>query len=137
MQSMVCTKCEQEKDVSCFSPARNKKRGYQTHCKACRTAYNKAHYKKNKSKYFESRDRTNKKILEEYRAFKESNPCVDCGKKYHYYIMEFDHTENNKANDVARLLRAGRKKLWAEIEKCDLVCCLCHRHRTHKRRTVV
>lgn len=137
MFTLLCTKCEAIKECSEFSPAKNKKRGYQTHCKACRTAYNKKHYKDNKSTYLTNHKALNESILSEYRRYKEDNPCTDCGKKFPYYIMEFDHTNANKSSSVANLVRAGKHKLWEEIDKCDLLCCICHRHRTHNRRTVV
>lgn len=132
---MKCTSCKQEKDIKCFSPARNKKSGCQTHCKECRSEYNKQHYLKNKSRYIEARKKSRQKCVDQVRSFKEENPCTDCGKTYPYFVMEFDHVRGEKKGCIARMVKAGSpKKLQEELKKCELVCCLCHRFRTFKGR---
>lgn len=68
---------------------------------------------------------------------KEASPCVDCGKKYPYYVMQFDHTGTDKSMDVSKLVRcAGWVRVEAEIAKCDLVCANCHAVRTWSRSKV-
>jgi hypothetical protein len=69
-------------------------------------------------------------------AYKETHPCVDCGKFYAYYVMEFDHVRGVKLGNLASPGRWGcssLEKLIAEIEKCEVVCANCHRVRTHQR----
>lgn len=65
-----------------------------------------------------------------------SAPCADCGDSFPWYVMEFDHRQ--PADKVRNLpLMAGRvttARLMAEVEKCDIVCCNCHRVRTYRRR---
>lgn len=134
----ICSKCKEEKSKTAFSPARKKKSGFQSHCKVCRAEYNKRHYRQNKAKYIENKNHNKETILNELRQYKEKNPCADCGKYFPYYAMEFDH-QHSKKYEIAIIARHGsRKKLWEEIKKCELVCCLCHRHRTHgENRSVV
>jgi hypothetical protein len=62
-------------------------------------------------------------------------PCTDCGKKYPYYVMEFDHVMGTKLFS----LHEGWNKhslpvIREEIRKCELVCCNCHRIRTFTRK---
>lgn len=62
-------------------------------------------------------------------------PCRDCGGRFPHYVMEFDHTADNKKFSIC----TGWKKhsmadVKAEIRKCELVCCNCHRVRTFSRR---
>lgn len=68
------------------------------------------------------------------RALKESGSCVDCGGRFHFSVMDYDHTDDNKVMTVSRL---SARRSWAEvlreIEKCDLVCSNCHRYRTWRR----
>jgi hypothetical protein len=69
------------------------------------------------------------------KGIKESSPCMDCGQKFPYYVMDFDHRDRTvKVMDihtmVARLVPWD--KVQAEISKCDLVCSNCHRLRTYK-----
>lgn len=61
--------------------------------------------------------------------------CIDCKKKYHPCVMDFDHISNNKTKGVGRLVQTGSKLelLKKEIEKCELVCVNCHRFRTWNR----
>jgi transposase len=62
-------------------------------------------------------------------------PCLDCSKTFHPWQMDFDHRPGTeKVGSIAFLLGSMNKdKVLAEIAKCDLVCALCHRHRTHVR----
>ena len=68
------------------------------------------------------------------RNIKESTPCADCGIKYHYSQMDFDHIDIKKVN-IARLANseASIKTIKAEINKCEIVCSNCHRLRTWQR----
>jgi hypothetical protein len=68
------------------------------------------------------------------REYKD-RPCVDCGKSYPYYVMDFDHRDPTLkvfsiGHDGAKF---SYKKLKEEIEKCDVVCANCHRERTHSK----
>lgn len=60
--------------------------------------------------------------------------CVDCGET-DPVVMEFDHRDpSQKDRKVARGLKSYRWELvLAEIEKCDVVCCNCHRRRTARQ----
>lgn len=56
-------------------------------------------------------------------------PCADCGQRYPYYVMDFDHREE-KSTNVGWMRGCGRARLEAEIAKCDVVCANCHRERS-------
>lgn len=60
-------------------------------------------------------------------------PCSDCGVRYPYYVMDFDHREGKKFQIGSRGTRTIGMML-AEIAKCDVVCANCHREREHQRR---
>jgi hypothetical protein len=98
-------------------------------------AASKRHYHANKDKYLERNRRYRRDISKLIRDIKEQAPCVDCGKNYPYYVMDFDHLEaSTKENLVSFLAATGRiGALKREIEKCEVVCANCHRLRTHKR----
>lgn len=67
----------------------------------------------------------------------KTKPCIDCGKQYAPWIMQFDHRDPaTKLADVAYLLNRMKsyKILQTEIDKCDVVCANCHAERTHKQR---
>jgi len=66
---------------------------------------------------------------------KELEPCADCGRRYRYYQMDFDHLLDKRYNvGSVKMLSRSRKRIEEEISKCDIVCKLCHAHRTHIRR---
>lgn len=96
----------------------------------------KEHYERNKEKYV-LRAKLYKKQLSLYiRTIKESTSCTDCGKKYPYYVMDFDHINGDKEYNIANMFRnKGMQQVKKEIEKCEVVCSNCHRIRTHNRRS--
>lgn len=73
---------------------------------------------------------------QQYIREQKIRPCMDCKKKYPYYVMEFDHKR-----DKVFMLSNGHKFSWdnikKEIKKCDVICANCHRIRTHKRRVLL
>ena len=73
----------------------------------------------------------------EFVATFKKAPCMDCGVNYPPYVMDFDHRDpSTKVREVAVMVGGygTLADLFAEIEKCDLVCSNCHRIRTHNRR---
>ncbi len=70
------------------------------------------------------------------KEFKEKNPCMDCKISYTFYMMDFDHVRGTKQANVAELINTlSKKRLDAEIAKCEIVCSNCHRVRTHMRKS--
>lgn len=68
----------------------------------------------------------------------KSYPCTDCGRSFPHYCMEFDHVpERGEKSFCVNLSSCGSRwtlqELQAEREKCDLVCAVCHNHRTWER----
>lgn len=90
------------------------------------------HYYANKKQY---QDRNKKQRLEMQSWIQEVKdvPCQDCGVKYPYYVMDFDHRNpSEKSGEVNLMIRTGSwAKLRAEVDKCDIVCSNCHRERTY------
>jgi hypothetical protein len=69
------------------------------------------------------------------RAIKESNPCADCGNRYPFYVMQFDHLRD-KYMDVSRMMAHSLELIMKEISKCELVCANCHAARGYLRGVV-
>jgi len=90
-------------------------------------------HKKNpeKRKEYDRRKRNTRTDL--INRFK-SRPCMDCGRQYQTWQMDFDHRPGE-----AKLFSIGEDKhralsvVLAEIAKCDIVCANCHRDRTYRR----
>lgn len=102
--------------------------------------YSRKHYEENKAAYLARASERNKR---EYYEKKEivkrlkSQPCMDCGREYPWYCMEFDHrnpSEKRAAVSTLVLESTGMPRFMAEVAKCDVVCANCHCARTHLRR---
>lgn len=94
----------------------------------------KRHYERNRSRYIQKRKTYNDKIRVYIENVKASSACTDCGKKYPPYVMDFDHTGDDKKFNVSGLyVRGSLRQVKEEIAKCEIVCSNCHRERTHKR----
>lgn len=93
------------------------------------------HYYANKEKYLEKNRKRREKLKTFVRDLKEASPCKDCGEKYPYYVMDFDHLENKEGLIGRFANNLHEAALRKELEKCELVCANCHRVRTFKRIT--
>lgn len=133
----TCSKCKELKDESEFGFKTKGKR--QSYCRPCNNERNRQYYANNKDRQKQVVYKRNLKYKKELRAWlvelKESKPCMDCGVRYPWYVMDFDHIGDNKFKDVSRMAVEGYSKLkiQEEIDKCDLVCSNCHRIRTFTR----
>lgn len=68
------------------------------------------------------------------REMKTDVACMDCGETHPAFAMDFDHRDpDTKKFNISRAAGMGVDfaALMAEIDKCDIVCAVCHRYRTH------
>jgi hypothetical protein len=128
MDKKRCSKCGVEKEVDQFASNRSKADGLNWQCRACQSAYHRAHYIKNKDKYIQnSKDRKGRLL-----AWIRSNraKCKECGED-HPAVLDFHHRDASKKNMniMTAVARTGlsKEKIKAEIEKCDVLCSNCHR----------
>lgn len=94
-------------------------------------AASKKHYYQNKERYLERNRRKRAAITAIIRQRKD-RPCMDCGKRYPHYVMDFDHL-GDKLRSVACMLNTSLRLVENEIAKCEVVCSNCHRVRTYAR----
>jgi hypothetical protein len=66
------------------------------------------------------------------RSLKDK-PCTDCGIKYPFYIMEFDHRGGKRCN-VSGMKGKSILAILEEVAKCDVVCSNCHQSREYHRK---
>lgn len=72
-----------------------------------------------------------RKVREAARSIKVILGCVDCGYHESADALEFDHVRGEKVANISRI--TTMKKLFREIEKCEVRCSNCHRIRTARR----
>ncbi len=135
MSMKTCTKCKIQKDLSDFSNHKNRSDGLEYWCRDCKNFYSRDYRNKNLIKYREYSSLRLKQRISWLHTFKQK-PCKDCNQMYEPYCMDFDHLpEYDKINAITRMVlnNAPKDRILQEIEKCDLVCILCHNRRTQKR----
>lgn len=67
-------------------------------------------------------------------AYKVEHGCTDCGYNKDARALEFDHLPGTeKTNTVMALCYKSWNVIWAEVEKCEVVCANCHAIRTMDR----
>lgn len=130
----ACSKCKVEKPKSDFNKNKSKKDGLSPQCKPCIKETMSVYYQANKEAFVERARRLEHELSLFVRELKD-NPCMDCGNKFHFAAMDFDHRgEDEKLGNVSRMVSLGsKKKILEEVAKCDLVCSNCHRVRTWTR----
>jgi hypothetical protein len=96
------------------------------------------HYLANRDRYREQAAARRAEVKAEATAVARAAkdvPCADCGNRYPYYVMDFDHVRGAKSANVSVLIQRGCSlvALREEIAKCDVVCANCHRERSWSR----
>jgi hypothetical protein len=148
--SKNCTRCKNNKPLEQFGKDTRHKDGHQSHCYTCRNEAGKikrstpegkaakklmdqTYRQGNLEKCIATRQIRIKEgiaIINSYRC----HPCTDCGRTFDPHCMELDHIRGEKSKNVSAMRAHNREKLIQEIEKCEVVCAVCHRIRTEKRR---
>lgn len=136
-----CNRCGEIKSHNEFNKKR--KTGIQAYCKPCQNEYGREHYHKDREANAEKQRlakvaRMNG-IKHDVRKLKEETPCADCGMKYPYYVLDFDHINGKKTTHISEMIAQGnaRWRIFSEIAKCQVVCANCHRKRTHERSQLI
>lgn len=120
----VCKKCGGENKTKT-----------QDWCTSCKREYDREYYTEEERKKQIARVRERKKQIARWAQTLKDEPCTDCGQKYHFAAMQWDHLPGcNKVGNLAKLIQSGSKKaILEEVAKCELVCANCHAIRTWRR----
>jgi len=115
-----CSVCKQLRPIEEYNNDTTRNDGKQSSCKYCNRGAQKRYRNKKRS---------------EVQDIKDKTPCFDCGIQYPYYVMQFDHLPEfeKKFNIAKQINSATRKQLFAEMEKCEVVCANCHAERSWNR----
>jgi hypothetical protein len=114
-------------------PFRCKTKGKRhAHCLQCNRDASKEHYSENKRSYIVRVTKRNGKHFHETQQrlwdYLKNHPCVDCGEA-DPVVLEFDHIKD-KFKMVSKMVHFSWAKIAAEIAKCEVRCCNCHRRKT-------
>ena len=125
-----CCICGLDKPETEFHRCKN---GLQGRCKPCAILTAKESYERNKKRVIE-RTKNQVKKKKAFVSALKNKPCSDCGRMFPHWVMHFDHIRD-KVEGLSRMTSNNRTygRILDEVEKCDLVCVLCHRDRTTRR----
>jgi hypothetical protein len=130
----ACSICGESKQLSEFNKNSAKRDGLQSKCRMCQRLWYNGYY--NRSEREKQRILANNKKVREFSRdlirTKKDIPCADCGVKYPYWVMQFDHLYDKSFN-IATALHRRISVLEDEIAKCEVVCANCHADRTYRR----
>ncbi len=112
----TCSHCKEEKSENSFYKKGNENRT-NSFCKKCFNDY--------------CRDRWIKRKLDMIKY--KGSKCEDCNmdaNNQNYYLFDFHHNDPSQ-KDMAweRMRKISLSKCLEEIDKCSLLCCMCHRTR--------
>lgn len=97
-----------------------------TWCKPCHRQY----YRDKPSDYFTGfQGKLRQKKREEVERIKIERGCAHCGEK-HPACLEWHHRNPEEKDDVVNMLVQRNRPydvIEAEMAKCDVLCCNCHR----------
>lgn len=102
---------------------------------AAQKAAQQAWYQRNKDLVSVRTNQRKNSIRKWIEKYKEDNSiCTDCKISYPPHMLDFDHL-GNKEFGIAHTVHLGKSldNLIKEVEKCEIVCANCHRHRTYMR----
>ena len=63
----------------------------------------------------------------------KQRPCKDCGIRYHFCQMSFDHVVGVKKFNMSSANKRNLEEIMLEAAKCEIVCANCHAMRTYQR----
>jgi hypothetical protein len=146
----ICSLCKINKPLNEFIKDNRRKNGRGYRCLDCHrlseykranTVNGKISKKKSSLIYYELNSiklllkSKNRKIMGAHFINEHKGvPCIDCNLNYPVQCMELDHINFNKIKNVSEMKSMKLENISKEIEKCEIVCAVCHRIRTSNRR---
>ena len=145
----LCSRCEEEKQLSKFGKNRSRKDGLAFYCKSCvselsaeRYQRHKEHYKKKqREKYKENKEYYKKKarqrrskLLTEFRGWKAELGCSHCPEN-HPACIDFHHPGEKEIRIISMEMKGislERVKQKVKEEQCISMCSNCHRKLHYK-----
>jgi hypothetical protein len=128
-------RCGQCGEIKALTEFHRRGEGRQWYCIPCRKEWDAAYWLRRREHLLELRRDRTRRLKDWVRELKSSQPCEDCGGRFHWAAMTYDHLPGHaKRGNVSDLTASGyRGVLINEIAKCDLVCANCHALRTYIR----
>lgn len=91
------------------------------------------HNKYQRSESYRQRRLKRNRLRTTFLRWLKDQPCADCREEFPHYCMDFDHARGEKFMNVTTMDTLSWERIQAELQKCDVVCAICHRKRTYRR----
>lgn len=130
-----CIRCHVEKPIESFLPVSGRPGKRYGSCRECHFKGLEVWKLKNPGHKKRENDKMRYTRRDLLLKFFSTNPCVDCGET-DPVVLEFDHIKEKgkKEFNIGDLIRrVNIDKLVAEMQKCEVRCCNCHRRMTAAR----
>ena len=130
-----CSLCKKQKPLDDFHFKSRSRGSRHSWCKECHKKYRDRFYQEKRDIYIQNAMSRKRRVSVAYRIkileYLKEHPCVDCGEA-DPIVLEFDHVRGHKQFSVGQRVASGGnwEKILAEIEKCEVRCCNCHRRKT-------
>lgn len=128
METKICTKCLQTKEIEDFPKDKRGKGGIHARCKNCKNAYYREYLTGN-VKHIERVNKQNRKYKNNIKQYKIDKGCSICGYNKCSTSLHFHHRNpNEKFKGIGNLTKGWVNPaiLKDEMDKCDVVCANCH-----------
>lgn len=133
MNTKQCAKCKNQLPLTDFYKNSKGNDGHQSWCKKCAKDNRIQRYKDNREQEV-ARNKEWEINRKEWLASLKDKPCTDCGQKFHFSSMQWDHLpEYEKKHNIGHMTKMSKERILKEIAKCELVCANCHAYRTWQR----
>ena len=132
---LTCTSCKVEKRAEEFNKSSVSNTGRFLWCRQCTLEQSRKKQEEYKEEHGIGYGK--KRSLERmawFRQLKSSQPCIDCGTTYDPVCMDYDHLRDKKWSVAYMVVHNfSTEVILQEVEKCELICLLCHNKRTYER----
>ena len=133
-ETITCRVCRVAKPVTEFYFRSRKKGTRQRICRACRSDYHRAWWRKNRvdqmPRIRRNRKKRDSEIEQRIWNYLFTHACVDCGET-DLAVLQFDHLRDKVAAISTIWRRQGSwRAVELEISKCEVRCANCHARKT-------
>jgi hypothetical protein len=96
----------------------------------------KKHYEKHKEQRKESSRKKSRELTKWMDEIKKDMGCSICGYNKYGYALDFHHVNGDKEinGHSLRFIFHGKQRYFDEMEKCILLCSICHKIVHHQER---
>lgn len=123
-----CSKCKQFRPIDGFAQNRNGYFGRYSWCKDCHSQ------KRRGDEQIKKYGRNRARYLTQYYTDLAGGCCQRCKYNKSVCALDFHHVNSNEKDSIAQtvLTTNDHEKIYAELNKCVLLCSNCHREYTAK-----